>query len=186
MLRRHRGDDGSNRGMPMIVRYVRRNYAAILTTSWVAVLIGQLLSPFLHYAIGIKDGTETYQTIIATAMIPFLLALLVLYVLIFSRRLRDEYQEKIWLRSVRGFALIIFALPWLWLLTWAGKGLFFPDQYWLPRDPTVSLLGRWGEDPHSISHQEMAGIDFVLKQLWTYSPLVFVALFKWHTWRDQK
>lgn len=169
----------------MITRFIKSRYDLILTSAFLLNCAMQLVSIFINRLLGLPPEEYPYSGALIALPILHLTSLLVLYAMIFTQRLRDEYVEKLWQRAARGFAMVILLLPWLWLLTWAFKGLVMPEAYWLPTDPKQPLLPMTGDDPASISHHQMDGVSYVLGKLWTYCPLVFVALFKWHAWRDK-
>jgi hypothetical protein len=117
--------------------------------------------------------------------VPLLLLWSTLYVLIFSRSLRDEYLEAIWQNAMRSFGIIMFTIPWVWFIAWIIHGQFFTDEYWLLKNPKEFLFFFNGADQNNISQIQKSGVDFAFKVMLVYSPLVFVALFKWHAWRDR-
>lgn len=169
----------------MMLRFVRRNYNAILTATFAFVFVGMLVPEVLVHMVGFDRSNPTYEQIMSILGPSVLPALLALYVLIFSSRLRDEYVEKIWQGSARRFAMVILLLPWLWMAVWVFKKVFFSDAFWLPTDPSKPIIMEWGHDSHSVSQHQLDGVYLVMGLLWTWGPLVFVALFKWHAWRDR-
>jgi len=169
----------------MIVQFIRRNYSSVLTSVFLVACFLEAFTLFMDHVIHVNPDEAPFPTLLPILAICFLLALLLLYVMIFASRLRDEYVEKLWQRAARDFAILILILPWIWLFAWNIKSFVIPEVYWLPSDPKVAIIPLWGDDPNSVSSLQMSGISFVLGRFWTFCPLVFVALFKWHAWRDR-
>lgn len=169
----------------MFVGFVRRNYETILTTAFLVHISIELLIQILKFGFGYNEDLNAIDTVVLILSPAYLLALATLYVLIFARRLRDEYVDKLWQRAARGFAILFMVLPWLWIATWTIKGIFIPDVSWLPSDPTQPLVNSRGPGLGSVSRHQIEGMDFLVGLFWTWSPPVFVILYKWHAWRDR-
>lgn len=169
----------------MFAGFVRRNYETILTAAFLVHISIEFLILILKYGFGYNQNLDALDTIILVLTAPYFLALGTLYVLIFARRLRDEYVDKLWQRAARSFAILIMILPWLWIAAWTIKNIFIPDANWLPSDPKQPLVYLRAASPGSISQHQVEGMDFLVGLLWTYSPPAFVVLYKWHAWRDR-
>lgn len=169
----------------MIVRMIRRHFEAILNVAFFLLLIGFLVPKIATRIVGLAESGPAYNRVMLIATAPVLLALLGTYVLIFASSLRDEYVDRIWQMAARSFAMLILALPWLWLLIWQLKGLIVPTARWLPTDPHELVFQPWGDFPNSASALQMGGVSFVFGSLFTYAPFIFIGLYKWHAWRDR-
>jgi hypothetical protein len=169
----------------MLAGFVRRNYESILTAAFLVHFSIEFLILILKYGFGYDEDLQSLDRIILALTPAYFLALGTLYVLIFARRLRDEYVDKLWQQAARSFAILIMIAPWLWIAAWTIRGIFIPDVHWLPSDPMQPLVNSRAADPGNIAQHQIEGMDFLAGLLWTWSPPVFVILYKWHAWRDR-
>jgi hypothetical protein len=111
------------------------------------------------------------------------------FVAIFWRSLRDEYAERLWQKTVASFAKIVLFLPWVYMVL--VLLLFLADRpmaSWLPKDPLESIFPTLPFDEpkfKSVSWHESQGISETIGWIWKYAPFLFLALYKWHRWREQ-
>lgn len=168
-----------------MLKYLKRHYEVILAAAVGVHLAVDFMYLVIDYVLKISLDDPIYLGITLAVTPIYIGSILLLYLLIFHSKLRDEYLDKLWQRAIRSFTYAIMALPWLWLLTWGFKALFFKEAHWLPADPNVPILVMSGDDPTSISQRQLDGVSFVLGMLWSYGPVLFVFLFKWHAWRDR-
>lgn len=166
----------------MFAGFVRRNYETILTVAFLVHISIEFLMLVFKHGFGDSENLDAIVLVLSPA---YLLALATLYVLIFARRLRDEYVDKLWQRAARSFAILMMVWPWLWIASWTIKGIFIPDVNWLPSDPTQTLVNSRGPGLGSVSRHQIEGMDFLVGLFWTWSPPVFVILYKWHAWSDR-
>jgi hypothetical protein len=169
----------------MFAGFVRRNYEEILTAAFLVHISIEILILILKYGFGYNEDLQSLDRIILALTPPYFVALGTLYVLIFMRRLRDEYVDKLWQRAARSFAILIMIAPWLWIAAWTIKDVLIPDIDWLPSDPTQPLVNSRAADPGNIAQHQIEGMDFLVGLFWTFSPPVFVVLYKWHACRDR-
>ena len=115
--------------------------------------------------------------------------LIALIVLIIARSLRDEYAERIWQKSAASFVNLLPLFPILWL----GGIFIFADQggwlNWLRANPNATILPDYmnlSNPTRSVGIHQFEGLSFVVLKLTQYFPLVFVAIYKWHRWRDER
>lgn len=167
----------------MFVQFIRQNYEKVLTAALLIHISLEVVLSILRLGFGFTLTAVGPIVIVLTP--PYFMALVTLYVLIFTRSLRDEYVDKLWQRAARSFSIVVLTLPWLWIITWTLKGLMLPNAKWLPSDPATALFELNGVDTTSVAQNQLAGMDFVLGAIWTFGPPVFALLYKWHAWRDR-
>jgi len=168
----------------MMLRFVRRNYNAILTVTFAIACAMALIDFVVTYVMSVKFNDPAVQRALDTITPVFIVSILILYVLIFVRRLRDEYLEKLWLKSARSFAILVLAAPWLWYFFFVLRAKI--TGHWdFGSESIVPEFVRLPSKTAGIGYYQFEGMDYIFGLVWTYSPILFVALFKWHGWRDR-
>lgn len=166
-----------------MIQFIRKRYNTLIAAAFVVVAIFHAVVAFAEFAFGMTD--KSVERLVAIIGVPMVLCLILLWILIFSSRLRDEYSDKLWQKTIRSFALLLLTTPWIWMLGWTIKALFLRNANWLPTDPAAPILPTWGDHPTYAAALQMSGVSFVLGTLWTFAPMVFAALYLWHMWRDR-
>ena len=113
----------------------------------------------------------------------FLSTWLLLVVLVVRRAWRDEYAQALWDQSAASFAklLAVAPLPLAVLLTMALQAY----QTEISATPLEQMpQGDTQDASLGASGQQFLTISRVLLLIGVYFPFLFIAIYKWHRWRD--
>lgn len=100
---------------------------------------------------------------------------------------RDEYAERLWRQAARSFVFVMLLSPLFWMggiLVTAKLGIGLDVLRANPGTSLVPHYARFPNPSNSVGIMQFEGINYALTQLLNYIPFTFVALYKWHRWRD--
>lgn len=111
-----------------------------------------------------------------------------LIALVLMRRLRDEYAEQLWQKAAASLVRVLALTPFLWMgiMILLGSQAGWLD--WLRANPEYSLLpqhAHFRNTTDSIGIDQFSAINFTIIKITQYFPFAFLALYKWHRWRDE-
>lgn len=176
-------------GASVFTRFIYRNYNAITDVCFWIMLFA--------FARTLAFGLSGHSISFLTRQHPVGLAIgiaavfsqLSLMALIFFRRFRDEYAERLWQQAARSFVKVILLLPFLWMGGWIFAGQLGGGTEWLRAHPDAQLIPQHGRFPNpkdSVGLYQFEVLNFAVLKTTSYFPLIFAGLYKWHRWRDER
>ncbi|MFU7528864.1 hypothetical protein [Qipengyuania sp. ASV99] len=153
-----------------------------------------MMIPLVLYAKGLRlfmtrDELIALPTSPAHDMIFF--GVWILMVFLFAAKfMRDEFAQKIWNRAASTFAYFVVFLPYVLVVL---SGLFVKDIYLWFEAGGVAFVDSLdtpppfptAKDPADVRQFVMFyGVFETLIEIFTWSPVLFFAIYKFHRWRD--